>query len=176
MKGLRILMSAIFVMAALIGSSQQASAHGVQLVATINGAGRAVMDEASPLKGTTTYFIHARLYSDGTAIGRFDCVDLAGSTAEGDFFGPITSWKMVNGEIRLSGAGQLRTLSGDLVPGIGTTALPYTVAIQTFGGKGVGHWTLEVPAFAPVAICSERLTSGRLVMATAGRRNEDDSD
>src|SRR5205807_9324351 len=99
LKMLRILMPAIFVIAALVGSSSQASAHEVQLVATINGSGRAVMDDGAPLKGTTTYFIHARLYSDGSAIGRFDCVDLAGSTAEGDFFGPITSWKMVNGQI-----------------------------------------------------------------------------
>ena len=176
MRRLRILMPAIFVIAALLGSSQQASAHDVRLVATINGAGRAIMDDASPLKGTTTYFIHARLYSDGTAIGRFDCVDLAGSTAEGDFFGPITSWKMVNGMITLSGPGQLRALNGDLVPGIGTTVLPYTVTIQKFGGKGTGHWTLDVPFFAPVAICSELLTSGRLVMTTPGRREEGDSD
>ena len=83
---------------------------------------------------------------------------------------------MVNGKITLSGPGQLRALNGDLVPGIGTTILPYTVAIQTFGGKGIGHWTLDVPFFAPVAICSELLTSGRLVMATAGRREELDSD
>ena len=176
MKGLRILMPAVFVISALLASSLQIFANDVRLVATIDGAGRAVMDDASPLKGTTTYFIHARLYSDGTAIGRFDCVDLAGSTAEGDFFGPITGWKMVNGKITLSGPGQLRALNADLVPGIGTTILPYTVAIQTFGGKGIGHWTLDVPFFAPVAICSELLTSGRLVMATAGRREELDSD
>jgi len=165
---LRTLITAIFVIAALLGTSQHASASSVHLVATINGSGRAVMDAASPLQGTTTYFIHARLYSDGTAVGRFDCVDLAGSTAEGDFFGPITSWKMVNGEITFSGPGQLRTLAGDLQPGI----FPYTVVIQTFGGKGVGHWTLDVPFFAPVAICSELLTSGNLVMALTGRPEE----
>ena len=125
------------------------------------------------MHGTTTYFIHARLYSDGTAIGRFDCVDLAGSTLEGDFFGPITSLgKTVNGEITLSGAGQVRALNGDLVD---PTVRPYTVTIQRFGGKGIGHWTLDVPTFAPGAICSELLTSGRLVMATAGRREEFDS-
>lgn len=172
MKVLRILMPAIFVIAALVGSSSQASAHEVQLVATINGSGRAVMDDGAPLKGTTTYFIHARLYSDGSAIGRFDCVDLAGSTAEGDFFGPITSWKMVNGQITLSGPGQLRDLNGNLIPGVGATVFPYTVVVQTFGGKGTGHWTLDVPAFGGV-ICSELLTSGRLVMATAGRREDD---
>src|SRR3989440_5623323 len=125
-------MPAIFVVAALLASSQQASARDVRLVATINGAGPAIMDDASPLKGTTTYFIHARLYSDGTAIGRFDCVDLAGSTAEGDFFGPITSWKMVNGEVTFSAPGQLRTLAGDLQP----WTFSYTVAIQTFGDTG----------------------------------------
>jgi hypothetical protein len=35
---------------------------------------------------------------------------------------------------------------------------------------------LDVPFFAPVAICSELLTSGRLVMAIAGRREELDED
>ncbi|MDQ2914447.1 MAG: hypothetical protein M3T56_14475 [Chloroflexota bacterium] len=170
-------MPAIFVIAALLGSSQQASAHRVHLVATINGSGRAVMDGVFPplLQGTTTYFIHARLYSDGTAIGRFDCVDLAGSTAEGDFFGPITSWKMVDGRVTLSGSGQLRMLNGDWFPDIGITAFHYTIAIQRFGGKGVGHWTLDVRDFGGV-ICSELLTSGRLVMATAGRREEEGSD
>ncbi len=171
MKGLRIIPTAIFVIAALLGSSQHVSASSVHLVATINGSGRAVMDDGAPLLGTTTYFIHARLYSDGTAIGRFDCVDLVGSTAEGDFFGPITSWKMVKGQITLSGSGQLRMLNGDLFAGIGTTAFPYTLAVQRFGGKGVGHWTLDVLAFGGV-ICSELLTSGRLVMATTGRREE----
>src|SRR2546430_6572009 len=128
-------MPALFVIAALGGSSQHASAGSVHLVATINGSGRAVMDAASPLQGTTTYFIHARLFSDGTAIGRFDCVDLAGSTSEGDFFGPITSWKMVNGQVTLSGPGQLRALNGDLIPSVGTTVFPYTVTVQEFGGK-----------------------------------------
>jgi hypothetical protein len=109
-------------------------------------------------------------------IGRFDCVDLAGSTADGDFFGPITRWDMNDkGEITLSGSGQLRMLNGDLFPDIGTPAFPYTIAIQRFGGKGVGHWTLDVPAFGGV-ICSELLTSGRLVMATAGRREDEASD
>src|SRR5205814_8466086 len=136
---LRILMTAIFVIAALLGSSQHASADSVHLVATINGSGRAVMDAASPLQGTTTYFIHARLYSDGTAIGRFDCVDLAGSPAEGDFFGPITSWKMVNGEITFSGPGQLRTLAGDLQPG----SVPSTVGIQAFRGSVVILWCFD---------------------------------
>ena len=84
----------------------------------------------------------------------------------------VVRLRLVNGKITLSGPGQLRALNGDLVPGIGTTILPYTVAIQTFGGKGIGHWTLDVPFFAPVAICSELLTSGNLVMALTGRREE----
>ena len=166
MKGLRILMPAIFVIVALVGSSQQASAHSVHLVATINGSGRAVMEKGLPplLEGNTTYFIHVRLFSDHTAIGRFDCVDRPGSTFPGDFFGPITRWDMnAKGEITLSGSGQL-------VGGPG--GFPYTIAIQRFGGKGIGHWTLDVEAFGGV-ICSELLTSGRLVMATAGRREED---
>ena len=92
MKRPPILMSAILAIAALLGSSHQASARNdnVRLVATINGSGGAVMDSGAPLTGTTTYFINARLDSDGT------------------------------------------------------TAFPYTIAIQRFGGKGVGHWTLDI--------------------------------
>ena len=162
---LRAITVVIFVIAGLVGGSQQASASSVHLVANINGSGRATMDAASPIQGTTTYFIHARLYSDGTVIGRFDCVDLAGSTfgggsAAGDFFGPITKWAMLpSGEITLSGTGKLRPLGGDLLP----VDFPYTITIQKFGGAGVGHWTLNVPLFDGV-ICSEILTSGRLVM------------
>jgi len=156
----------IFVIAGLVGGSQQASASSVHLVATINGSGRAMMDAKSPIQGATTYFIHARLYSGGTAIGRFDCVDLAGSTfgggsAAGDFFGPITGWAMLpTGEITLSGSGKLRSLGGVLDP----TDYPYTITIQKFGGAGVGHWTLDVELFGGL-ICSEILTSGRLVIA-----------
>lgn len=68
------------------------------------------MDAASPLQGTTTYSIDAKLFSDGSATGFFDCADIAESTAEGDFFGPITSWKKVGGKIALSGTAELWNL------------------------------------------------------------------
>jgi hypothetical protein len=40
------------------------------------------------------------------------------------------------------------------------------VTIQHFGGKGVGHWTLNLPGnpspFNGGPICQERLTSGHI--------------
>jgi hypothetical protein len=158
-KPLRILSSVAFVIAAMVASSLPADAKSVHLVATIHGSGGAVMDAASPLKGTTTYSIDAQLFSDGTATGFFDCADLAGSTLPGDIQGPITSWKRVNGKITLSGIAHTAKKSN----------LAYTVAIQKFGGAGKGHWTLDVPffqAFLNVVppVCSELLTSGRLVI------------
>jgi hypothetical protein len=155
----RLLVSAALVVAAMVASLLPADAESVHLVATIHGAGGAVMDAASPLKGDTTYSIDAQLFSDGTATGFFDCADLAGSTFPSDISGPITSWKKVDGKITLSGTAQLRDLSGNLI----ASNLKYTVAIQKFGGAGKGHWTLAVPPNTP-PVCSELLTSGKLVM------------
>jgi hypothetical protein len=118
------------------------------------GDGRRVSFE-----GDSTYSIDAQLFSDGTATGFFDCADLAGSTFPSDISGPITSWKTVDGKITLSGTAQLRDLSGNLI----ASNLKYTVAIQKFGGVGKGHWTLAVPPNTP-PVCSELLTSGKLVM------------
>ena len=159
----RFLISAALVVGAMVALLLPADAKSVHVVATIHGAGRAVMDAASPLKGDTTYSIDAKLFSDGRATGFFDCVDLAGSTAPGDIFGPITSWKKVNGKITLSGTAELRDLGGTLL----ASNLEYTVTIQTFGGAGKGHWTLDVPFFQgpnDPPVCSELLTSGKLVM------------
>ncbi len=162
-------MPAVLLVAAMVVSSQPADAKSRTLVATIHGAGGAVMDAGAPiLRGGTTYSIDARLYSDGTASGFFDCVDVAGSTFPGDFRGPITSWKKVGGKITLSGTGKLFDLHGDPFPDTGMTSFEYTVTIQKFGGAGKGHWTLAVPFFAAAGfgdpICSELLTSGRLVI------------
>jgi hypothetical protein len=45
--------------------------------------------------------------------------------------------------------------------------LAFTVTIQTFGGAGVGQWTLDFPSFpSPFnggPICQELLTSGQIV-------------
>jgi hypothetical protein len=173
---LRILISIALLVAATVGSSQPAlassqpaPAKSVHLVATIHGAGTAVMDAAGLVSGDTTYSIDARLFSDGKATGFFDCVDLAGAVdragnpSSGDIRGPITSWKKVHGKITLSGIAKLFDLGGNLL----ASDLAYTITIQKFGGAGKGHWTLDVPAFqAPndPPVCSERLTSGRLVM------------
>ncbi|MDQ2915527.1 MAG: hypothetical protein M3T56_20065 [Chloroflexota bacterium] len=160
MNRLRILIPAILLVAAMVGSSQPADAKSKTLVATIHGRGSAVMD-GPVLFGGTTYSIDARLFSDGLAEGFFDCVDVAGSTFPGDVFGPIKHWKKnVDGTITLSGTLQL--LGG------GPATYAYTLTIQKFGGPGTGHWTLSVPIFAAQGfgepICTETLTSGRLVL------------
>ena len=161
------------------GNKDNSGRHGEgrhpSLVGTIHGAGGAVMDAASPLKGTTTYSIDAKLFSDGSATGFFDCADLAGSTAEGDIFGPITSWKKVDGKIALSGTAELWNLGRTVR--LDPRNLNYTVTIQKFGGAGVGHWTLDVPAYQKPTdppLCSELLTSGHLVGKGKLFRQRDD--
>jgi len=73
-----------------------ATANAASVVATINGGGTAIMDPNRSdfgLAGTTSFGIHATLYSDGTARGHINCVDQVGSTSPGNIFGEITSWE-----------------------------------------------------------------------------------
>ncbi len=163
MNRLRILMPAVLLVAAMVASSQPADArHGARLVATIHGAGFAMMDAGGQIRGNTRFSIDAKLYSDGTATGFVDCEDFGGSLwngrpADGDVYGPFTSWKKVNGKIALIGTLQLR---GDPSGAVFGTI----VTIQEFGGAGKGHWTMSVPDFEAGGppICSESITSGRV--------------
>jgi hypothetical protein len=137
-----------------------ATAKAASVVATINGGGTAIMDPNRSdfgLAGTTSFGIHATLYSDGTAKGHINCVDQVGSTAPGNIFGEVTSWEgSLDGSITLNVVGKVV-----LFPGGHPQDVAFSVTILHFGGAGVGQWTLF--AFGGTA-CFETLLSGQIVM------------
>ena len=137
-----------------------ATANAASVVATINGGGTAIMDPSQSdfgLAGTTSFGIHATLYSDGTAQGHINCVDQVGSTAPGNIFGEVTSWEgSLDGSITLNVVGKLVAF-----PGGHPQNVSFTVTIQHFGGAGVGQWTLALGADTA---CFETLLSGQIVM------------
>jgi hypothetical protein len=109
------------------------------------------------LAGTTSFGIHATLYSDGTARGHINCVDQVGSTAPGNIFGEVTSWeRSLDGSITLNVVGKLVN-----IPGGHPQDVAFSVTILHFGGAGVGQWTLSV--FGATA-CFETLLRGQVVM------------
>src|ERR1051325_1875793 len=72
-------------------------------VATISGGGAANMDDG---EGPSYWGVQAKLLSDGSAQGFFECVDQVGDFFPGNFFGPITSWsRNADGTINLHGSG-----------------------------------------------------------------------
>src|SRR5439155_26925761 len=115
-----------------------ATANAASVVATINGGGTAIMDPSRSdfgLAGTTSFGIHATLYSDGTAKGSVDCVDQVGSTLPGNIFGGVTSWEgNLDGSITLNVVGKFVG-----IPGGHPQDVSFTVTIQHFGGAGVGQ-------------------------------------
>ena len=137
-----------------------ATANAASVVATINGGGTAIMDPSQSdfgLAGTTSFGIHATLYSDGTARGNINCIDQVGSTFPGNIFGEVTSWEgSLDGSITLNVVGKLVG-----IPGGHPQDVSFTVTIQQFGGAGVGHWTLSIGGFT---FCIETLRSGQIVM------------
>ena len=162
MKKLVKLVPAALLAAAILAPHPLAAAKPPSVVATINGGGTAIMDPRGSflgLGGTTAFGIGVKLRSDGTATGHFDCVDQVGSTFPGNFFGEFTSGSQnADGSWSFSGIGQVIAIGGGPLAG----NLPFTVTIQSFGGAGVSHWTLDVPAFGGI-ICDETLTSGQIV-------------
>jgi len=161
MKKLAYLLPAISLAVAMLASHPAvAAANAVTVVATIDGGGTALMT-APPggqpgFKNVSSFGIHATLYSDGTASGHIDCVDLMGDFAVGNIFGEVTGWFV-------SSYGLTLMVTGDLVaiPGGHPVDRPHIlVTIQSFGGAGVGHWTLG-PLATP--FCVELLLSGQLV-------------
>jgi hypothetical protein len=142
-------------------ASQSVVANAATIVGTIDGGGTAIMTDG---KGLTTFSIHATLFSDHTARGHIDCVDRVGSAPgyPGNIFGAVTGWSTnADGTISLhvTNGKFVSFPNGLVVPG----GLPFTVTIQTYGGAGVGHWTLDVgPVPTSTPICTELLTSGRL--------------
>jgi len=139
-----------------------ASAPTVEM--TINGGGTALMccTSAAGLKSVSAFGIHATLYSDGSAQGHFDCVDLMGDTMPGNVFGPITSWSRdtTTGDIILfiTGGSLVGTHGGTVFHGGGHPIF----TIQSFGGAGVGHWTLTNAK--GVVVCDETLISGQIAL------------
>jgi hypothetical protein len=109
------------------------------------------------LAGTTSFGIHATLYSDGTAKGHINCVDQAGSTAPGNIFGEVTSWEgNLDGSITLNVVGKFVG-----IPGGHPQDVSFSVTILSLGGAGVGQWTLSI---GDDTFCFETLRSGQIVM------------
>lgn len=161
MKKLVNLLPAIAMAVAMLASHPAvAAANTVTVVATINGGGTALM--TSPpggqpgFKNVSSFGIHATLYSDGTATGHVDCVDQQGDFSKGNIFGEVTGWKQTSFGLELF-------VTGRLVAGSDNDPRTFFLAIQSFGGAGVGHWTLGNPANPTHPFCVELLLSGQLV-------------
>jgi len=142
----------------LVGPTIAAS-HGRTVVAHINGGGTAEMQEPLPA-GTSHWGTGVTLYSDGTASGRFTCVDQHGDAPgfPGNIFGEVTSWSQEGTVIVLNAVGKFVP-----IPGGHPVPASFTVRIQQFGGAGVGRWTLEDTASGFI-FCYELLTSGQIAI------------
>jgi hypothetical protein len=171
-----------------------AAAHGGsekkhELVGTIHGRGVSNMMDmvAAGLKGgrcdrvsaaanrctVSTFSMDVKLFSDHSAKGKFDCVDIVGDPLgyPGDVFGDVSSWS----QSAEGGPVTLYITDGSLVSIPGGAQFPkvaglaFTVTIQHFGGARVGHWTLNVPGagnaspFNGGPICQELLSRGHIV-------------
>lgn len=166
MRNLRLaLLLMVSVAATMLFAASPVAAKSISVVGTINGGGTATMTDGM---GVSSFGFQVTLFSDGSAQGRFDCVDHMGDAPgyPGNIFGQITSWSQnADGTISLYVTdGKLVAIPGGLVvPG----GLPFTVTIQQFGGAGVGHWTLDVPGVpSPTGgpICVELLLSGQIAV------------
>jgi hypothetical protein len=168
MKRLVNFIPAISLTVAMLASHPVAASAAVTAVGTINGGGTAIMTDvaAAGFGGVSSFAVHATLFSDGSASGHFDCVDHMNNPPgyAGNIFGDITSWSkdaqglhlyVTNGSLVGHGSPKARGV------------LAFSVTIQSFGGAGVGHWTLDFPGLASPfnggPICQELLTSGQIV-------------
>jgi hypothetical protein len=154
-------------------TARPVAAQGPALYATINGGGTAMM-EGPILLGVTSWGAGIKLYADGTASGIIHCIDQHGGTSPGNVWGEVTSWFIDgNGDLSLVVASGLIVFFGD---GGRQDAGTFIVRVQTFGGAGVGHWTLDVPVVAVpdpqnpadwFEVCNELLISGQIVIRYA---------
>jgi hypothetical protein len=168
MKRLVNFIPAISLTVAMLASHPVAASAAVTAVGTINGGGTAIMTDvaAAGFGGVSSFAVHATLFSDGSASGHFDCVDHMNNPPgyAGNIFGDITSWSkdaqglhlyVTNGSLVGHGSPKARGV------------LAFSVTIQSLGGAGVGHWTLDFPGapspFNGGPICQELLTSGQIV-------------
>ena len=146
------------VVAAMTFTPQAQAGKPAAIVATVSGGGTANMDDG---EGPSLFGMNAQLLSDGSARGYFECVDQMGDAFPGNFFGQVTSWASNgNGEYTFSGVGRVVSFPPYFFIADG---LPFTVTVQSFGGPGVGHWTLDVPDFGGV-VCFETVTSGQIAI------------
>jgi hypothetical protein len=140
-----------------------------RLVATINGGGTATMDDGM---GPSAWGAGVKLFSDGSASGQFDCVDQHGAAPgyPGNIWGPVNRWSLdTEGQIVLHIVdGKFHPIPGG--KGLLLRGVPFDIAIQRFGGAGVGHWTLSGP-FGPggqwITVCFETVRSGQIVLRLA---------
>jgi hypothetical protein len=154
----RVTLILTVLLAATVFASHPVAASAASVVATINGGGTALMTPPGFGVGVSSFGIHATLYADGSARGHVDCVDQMGdATGAGNIFGDITSWSQ-----NADGTVNLYVTNGKFVniPGGHPGSVSFTVTIQSYGGAGVGHWTLTSGGFL---FCYEILKSGQIV-------------
>jgi hypothetical protein len=177
MKKLSYLVPVISFAMAMLVSHPVAASAAVAVVGTVSGGGTAVMTDvaAAGFGGTSSFGFQATLFSGGSAIGHFDCVDHMNNPPgyPGNIFGDITSWSMDTAGLHLYVTNG--KLVGHGLPVV-RSGLAFTVTIQSFGSAGVGQWTLDstpsglpgfVSPFNGGPICQELLISGQIV----ARRN-----
>ena len=150
----------------------------VTAVAKITGAGTAQM--GGMFYGTTLWWENdggITLYSDGSAKGTFYCIDLPDSSPglAGAIWGDVTSWTLDGGLISLH-VPVSTVISWDAPWDWSTHVIPpaprgdggsWRIQIQSFGGAGLGHWTLDT--FNPdtglwETFCLERVTGGAILL------------
>ena len=166
MMGLLLALAVVVAASYAVVAQARPAGTPVTVVAKINGGGTSVMTDLPAGMGTSSFGFQATLFSDGSATGHFDCVDHMGDVPgyPGNIFGEITSWtRNTDGTVNLQVTnGKVVIFPGGLVLG----GLAFTVTIQSPGGAGVGHWTLDVPG-APSPynggpLCQELLVSGQI--------------
>ena len=149
--------SGLMVALAMVTPGHSPAAALPQFVAIISGGGTADMDDG---EGPSLFGMNAQLLSGGAARGFFECVDQHGDTFPGNFFGQVSSWSVNgDGQYTFSGIGRNVGFPPFFFPLI--KDLPFTVTIQSFGGPGVGHWTLDLPDFGGT-VCWETIVSGQV--------------
>lgn len=156
MKRLAYLIPAISLAVAMLAAHPVAASTAVTVVGTINGGGTALMTSGPGAggKSVSSFGFHATLFSDGTASGHVDCVDQVGDVSPGNIFGDVTNWWQDGNGLNLLVTGRVVGKGGHPAP------IDFIVTIQTFGGPGVGHWTLGMTETS--SFCIELLISGQI--------------
>lgn len=159
----------------IAAADREGNREHATVVATIHGRGTSLMTAPGLIRGKTVFFSGpggVKLLSDHSATGHFTCIDVFGeSTGPGNINGEVTSWSTdPDGSIVLNIIGTVASLlPPDGHPGP-ANPVSFTVHIQKFGGKGVGHWTMLA---GTTLFCVETLTSGKIVIVY---RKADDDD